>query len=184
MAGRKIGLALLGAVAYAHERGGPCGSAGAFNKSVTVAISVTIPARGSDGSTSGQPARRHADVLHLQPGTCVRQGRPSGRRMQERTEKGPGEANMRISGNSMVGVVILPSGAMQLTINFDPSFSSCSARVVIGAERRQAHRLQGAGRQDLHANRAGAGVRCVLLGQRRETPSRAERSQFTRVSSG
>jgi hypothetical protein len=51
------------------------------------------------------------------------------------TEKGPGESTMRVSGNSMVGVMPLPSGASQLTINFDPSGSSCSARVIMGAER-------------------------------------------------
>ena len=55
-------------------------------------------------------------------------------KMQDRKEKGPGESNMRVSGNSMVGVIVFPSGAMQLTVNFDPSGSSCSARVIMGAE--------------------------------------------------
>ena len=42
---------------------------------------------------------------------------------------------MRISGNSLVGVMVMPSGASQLTVNFDPSGSSCTAQVVMGAER-------------------------------------------------
>ena len=42
---------------------------------------------------------------------------------------------MRISGNSIVGVLPFPSGASQLTVNFDPSFSSCTAQVIMGAEK-------------------------------------------------
>jgi hypothetical protein len=106
-----------------------------LNKTVTVSLSVTIPARGSDGSTQANPrAVTRTIYISSQGRVFARADRRVGRR-SETTERGPGEGNMRISGNSLVGVIAFPSGASQLTVNFDPSFSSCTAQVVVGAER-------------------------------------------------
>ena len=55
MAGRKIGLALLGAVATLIGGAVQAAPQQALNKSVTVALSVTVPARGSDRSTQANP---------------------------------------------------------------------------------------------------------------------------------
>ncbi|MBI5320488.1 hypothetical protein [Bradyrhizobium sp.] len=106
----------------------------ALNKSVTVSFSITVPARGSDGSTQANPrAVTRTYYISSQGRVFARADRRVGK-MQDRLEKGPGETNMRIAGNSMVGVIVFPSGAMQIAINFDPSFSSCSARAIVGAE--------------------------------------------------
>lgn len=106
----------------------------ALNKSVTVSFSVTVPARGADGSTQANPrAVTRTYYISSQGRVFARAERRVGK-MQDRVEKGPGETNMRFSGNSMVGVIVFPSGAMQITVNFDPSFSSCSARAIMGAE--------------------------------------------------
>jgi hypothetical protein len=134
MAGKKFGgLALLAATLI-----GGTGHAAAqqlLNKSVTVSFSVTIPARGSDGSAQANPRSvTRTFYISSQGRVFARADRRVVKNCQT-TEKGPGESTMRVSGNSMVGVMPLPSGASQLTINFDPSGSSCSARVIMGAER-------------------------------------------------
>lgn len=119
--------ALIGGAAHAAPQQ-------ALNKSVTVSFSITVPARGSDGSSQANPrAVTRTYYISSQGRVFARADRRVGKN-QDRLEKGPGETNMRVSGNSMVGVIVFPSGAMQLTVNFDPSFSSCSARAIVGAE--------------------------------------------------
>src|SRR5262245_57253198 len=120
--------ALLAAAAILVGAATPAVAQGLLNKSVTVSFSITIPARGSDGSTQANPrAVTRTYYISSQGRVFARADRRVGK-MQDSKEKGPGETNMRVSGNSMVGVIVFPSGAMQLTINFDPSGSSCSAR--------------------------------------------------------
>jgi hypothetical protein len=136
MAGRKIrGVALLAAAGALMGGAAHAAPQGMLNKAVTVSMSVTIPARGSDGSSQANPrAVTRTFYISSQGRVFARADRRVGGR-SETTERGPGEGNMRISGNSMVGVIPFPSGASQLTVNFDPSFSSCTAQVVMGAER-------------------------------------------------
>lgn len=136
MAGRKVrepaGLAVVGMLIAGTAHAAP---QQLLNKSVTVSFSVTIPARGSDGSTQANPRGiTRTFYISSQGRVFARADRRVGGR-SETTERGPGEGNMRISGNSMVGVMPLPSGASQLTVNFDPSFSSCTAQLIMGAER-------------------------------------------------
>ena len=124
------GLAVAGLVASATAH-----AASLANKTVTVSLSVTIPARGSDGSTQANPrAVVRTIYISSQGRAFVRVNRNVGRR-SETKERGPGEGNMRVSGNSLVGVMLLPSGASQLTVNFDASFSSSTAQVLMGAEK-------------------------------------------------
>ena len=135
MAGWKIRqLATLAAVATVIGGSAHAAPQQALNKSVTVSFSITIPARGSDGSTQANPrAVTRTFYISSQGRVFARADRRVGKK-QDRKEKGPGEASMRLSGNSMVGVMSMPSGASQLTISFDPSFSSCTARLIVGAE--------------------------------------------------
>ncbi len=135
MAGKKIRELAVLAVAATLIGGAPHAAAQQLlNKSVTISFSVTVPARGSDGSTQANArAVTRTYYVSSQGRVFARTDRRVGRR-SETTERAPGETNMRISGNSMVGVMPLPSGASQLTINFDPSGSSCTARVIMGAE--------------------------------------------------
>lgn len=128
---RKLSLATVAALMGGTVHAAP---QQALNKSVTVSMSITIPARAPDGSTQANPrAVTRTYYISSQGRVFARADRRVGK-MQERSEKGPGETSMRLSGNSMVGVMVLPSGAQQLTITFDPSFSSCSARLIVGAE--------------------------------------------------
>jgi hypothetical protein len=136
MAGRKIRvLAVLTVAATLIGGAAHAAPQGMLNKSVTVSLSVTIPARGSDGSTQANPrAVTRTIYISSQGRVFARVDRQVGRRSQT-VERGPGEGTMRISGNSLVGVIVFPSGASQMTVNFDPSFSSCTAQVVMGAEK-------------------------------------------------
>jgi hypothetical protein len=136
MAGKKIGtlaaLAMSGALAGGAAHAAP---EGMLNKSVTVAFTVTIPARGADGSTQANPrAVTRTIYISSQGRVFARADRRVGKNSQT-TEKGPGEVGLRVSGNSITGVLPFPSGASQLTVNFDASFSSCTAQVIMGAER-------------------------------------------------
>ena len=136
MAKRKIReLTLLAAVGTLMGGAAHAAPQGMLNKSVTVSLSITIPARGSDGSTQAN-ARAVTRTIYIssQGRVFARADRRVGGR-SDAVERGPGEGNVRISGNSLVGVIVFPSGASQLTVNFDPSFSSCTAQVVMGAER-------------------------------------------------
>jgi hypothetical protein len=136
MAGRKIrGLALLAVAGTMIAGTAHAAPQQLLNKSVTVSLSVTIPARGSDGSTQANPrAVTRTIYISTQGRVFAKADRRVGKH-SETTERGPGEGNMRISGNSLVGVMVMPSGASQLTVNFDPSGSRCTAQVVMGAER-------------------------------------------------
>jgi hypothetical protein len=136
MAGRKIReTALLVAAGTLIAAAAHAAPQQLLNKSVTVSLSITIPARGSDGSTQANPrAITRTFYISGQGRVFARADRRVGGR-SETTEQGPGEGNARISGNSLVGVMTLPSGASQLTVNFDPSGSSCTAQVIMGAER-------------------------------------------------
>jgi hypothetical protein len=136
MTGRKIrGLAALavaglftGDVAHAAPQG-------MLNKSVTVSFSITIPARAPDGSTQANPrAVTRTIYISSQGNVFSRADRRVGKNSQT-AERGPGEGGMRVSGNSLVGVLPLQSGASQLTVNFDASFSSCTAQLIMGAEK-------------------------------------------------
>jgi hypothetical protein len=120
--------ALMAGVAHAAPQG-------MLNKSVTVSFSVTIPARAPDGSTQANPrAVTRTIYISSQGNLFARAERRVGKNSQT-TERGPGEGGMRISGNSLVGVLPLQSGASQLTVNFDASFSSCTAQLIMGAEK-------------------------------------------------
>lgn len=136
MAGKKIrGLAAMAAAGALMGGAAQAAPQQLLNKSVTVSLTVTIPARGSDGSTQANPrAITRTFYISSQGRVFARIDRRVGK-MQTTTERGPAEASMRFSGNSMVGVMPMPSGASQLTINFDPSGSSCTAQVIMGAER-------------------------------------------------
>ena len=136
MVGRKIReLALLAAVATLVDGAAHAAPEGMLNKSVTVSFSITIPARGSDGSSQANPrAVTRTFYISSQGRVFTRADRRVGKNSQT-VERGPGESNVRITGNSFAGVVVHPSGATQVTVNFDSSFSSCSAQVVMGAEK-------------------------------------------------
>lgn len=105
-----------------------------LNKTVTVSFSVLIPARGSDGSTRANPRAVTRTIYVSSQGRAFMRAEAQIGGYSRTIEKGPGQNNVRISGNSLIGVMRFPSGASQLTVNFDPSFTSCTAQILMGAE--------------------------------------------------
>jgi hypothetical protein len=106
-----------------------------LNKSVTVSYTVTIPARGADGSNV--PGVRNATrTIYISSA-----GRAFGRvnrrdgRQSETKEAAPGErANtLRFEGSKLVGVMPFVSGAAQMTISFQGG-SSCDAAISVGRD--------------------------------------------------
>lgn len=107
-----------------------------MNKTVNVSFTVSIPAKGSDGSTLTTSRQTSRQIyVSTQGRLFVKVVRRAGRNMQSR-EMGPGEggSNFRFAGNKMIGVLPFASGASQLAISFDPSYQSCSADLIVGAD--------------------------------------------------
>lgn len=114
-----------------------------LNKTVLVSFSVAIPSKGSDGSVMNNPRSIQRTIyISSQGRVFVRSARAVGRN-RDSQERGPAENSMRFAGNSLVGVVQFISGASQMTISFDPSFASCAANVLTGADGGKAIKFKG-----------------------------------------
>ena len=125
-------LAVLGAAIGGTAQAAP---QQLLNKSVVVSLSVLTPARSSDGMAVTSTPRAVTLTFYVSSqGRVFSRANQSVSRLADSTNRAPGEASVRISGNSLIGVWPLPSGAAQLTVNFDASFSTCTARVIMGAE--------------------------------------------------
>jgi hypothetical protein len=109
----------------------------AMNKTITVAFTATGTSKAPDGivrsfntqvtrmiyvSSAGRLFMRH----EARRGSMSRGGDfdPSD------TRRGKGSFNFQ--GNKLVGVIPYDAGARQITVTFDPGFSSCTANVIEG----------------------------------------------------
>lgn len=108
---------------------------GALNKTVTVSFSVSIPARGADGSTLTGARHVSKTIYGSNLGRVFAETARTAGRNAQHVQKGPeGTASsFRFEGNRLVGVLKLGNGASQLVINFDNNFQSCSASILTGA---------------------------------------------------
>jgi hypothetical protein len=107
-----------------------------LNKSITVSMSVTIPAKSMDGTLSTRQRSIQRKIYISSQGRLFVKTAMRARRGASDSEAGPddGGNNLHFVGNRLVGTRALISGANQLTISFDPSFQSCTADMVIGTE--------------------------------------------------
>jgi hypothetical protein len=107
------------------------------NKTISVAFSVSIPARGADGSTLTTNRRSSRVIYVSSQGRVFIKATRQIKRFSREQEIGPGgggSGGLKFVGDKMVGVLSFASGASQLSISFDPSFQSCTASVIMGAE--------------------------------------------------
>ena len=107
------------------------------NKSISVAFSVSIPAKGSNGTTRQNTRQSYRQIYISSQGRVFIKTMKKVKGFSKDREIGPGDGEggtLRFVGNRMVGVLSFASGASQLSISFDPSFQSCSASVIMGAE--------------------------------------------------
>lgn len=106
-----------------------------YNKSILVNLTTSIPARGSDGSTPGPRTTSRIVYVSSAGRVFVKTSRVT-RRNQTSDAKGPDDrgGNLAFNGNRLVGTVQAASGAINLSVTFDPSFQSCSTSVIYGRD--------------------------------------------------
>lgn len=108
---------------------------GALNKTVTVSFSVSVPARGADGSTHSATRHVSKTIYVSSLGRVFSDTfRRAGRNVQ-RVQNGPDAtaSAFRFEGSRLIGVLKVGNGASQLVIDFDSNFQSCSAGIIMGA---------------------------------------------------
>ncbi|MEA3092673.1 MAG: hypothetical protein QOJ04_4015 [Caballeronia sp.] len=106
-----------------------------MNKTISVSFSIKIPARGSDGSAPG--TRQVTRLIYVSSqGRLFMRSMRSTRKFGDTKERSPerGTGTLRFVGNRLVGVLPMQSGASQLSVSFDPSYQSCTAEMIMGAE--------------------------------------------------
>jgi hypothetical protein len=115
-----------------------------YDKAISVSFSVAVNARAEDGRSARSRQVDRVIYVSTKGRLFTRVSRQAGQRSETR-ERGPETTAgaFRFQGNTLVGVLNMPSGASQLTITFDPSFSSCSASVVMGREGGKALKFKG-----------------------------------------
>jgi hypothetical protein len=107
-----------------------------LNKSISVSMSVSIPAKSTDGTVSTRQRQISRQIYVSSQGRLFVKIFRRARGGASDSAVGPGEggANLHFAGNKLVGTLAVVSGANQLTISFDPSFQSCTADMIIGTE--------------------------------------------------
>ena|SRR5215813_10772286 len=129
----RTSLCLLAACAAAPACAAP---AALLNKSITVSYATTIPGKKADG-TQVTGTRNSTRTIYISSAGRIF-GRVARRdhNATETKEAGPGESGntLRFVGDKLVGFMQFPSGAVQMTISFDPSGQSCSASLVAGRD--------------------------------------------------
>lgn len=109
-----------------------------FNKTLTVNMTVTLPGKGSDGSTANLPRSIHRVVYISSAGRIFSRATRTVGRNQQQAERGPGDnadgGGLRFAGNKLTGVLKFQSGASLMNIDFDPSFQSCTVNLIVGRD--------------------------------------------------
>jgi hypothetical protein len=115
------------------------------DKAIFTSVNIAVTARAEDGSSTARPRQIDRIIYISTKGRLFsRVSRQAGRHHRTR-ELGPETTSgaFRFQGNTLIGVLNLLSGAAQLTITFDPSFSSCTATVVMGREAGKVMKIKG-----------------------------------------
>lgn len=111
-----------------------------LNKTLTVNMTVTIPGKGSDGSTANMPRNIQRLIYISTAGRVFSRATRTVGRNQQQAERGPeqtaGDAtgSLKFVGNRLVGVLQFKSGATMMNVDFDPSFQSCTVNVIVGRD--------------------------------------------------
>jgi len=108
-----------------------------LNKTITVSYTVSIPARGQDGSVVPGVRNATRTIYISSAGRAFgRVSRQDGGRYSETKEAAPGERGntLRFEGEKLVGVMSFVSGAAQMAITFGQGGQSCDASIVLGRD--------------------------------------------------
>jgi len=111
--------------------------AAAMNKTVTVSFTATGNATSADGQTKAFNTHVTRTIYISSAGRLFMKHEATNRAGSRGGEFDPndarrGKGSFQFQGNRMVGVIPYASGARQITVSFDGSFSSCTASVIEG----------------------------------------------------
>lgn len=120
---------LLAAPAFAG--GAP---AGALDKTITVTFTATGQSKSPEGQVHSFNTQVSRIIYVSSAGRLFMRHRAANRGHSRGGDFGPGEGrgNFSFEGNRLVGVLPYETGARQITVTFDPGFSSCTANVIEG----------------------------------------------------
>jgi hypothetical protein len=108
-----------------------------YNKTILVGMTITIPARGADGSTLTTPRTIDRTIYISSAGRIFARATRTAGRNRAIVERGPSDpmvGSLRFQGGRLTGVLPFASGAALLNVTFDSSYGSCNADVVVGRE--------------------------------------------------
>jgi hypothetical protein len=132
-------IATLAVIGVAGVLPWPAGAAPSevLNKTITVSYTVSIPARGADGSVVPGVRNATRTIYISSAGRAFgRVSRQDGNRYSETKEAAPGERGntLRFEGSKLVGVMPFVSGAAQMAITFGQGGQSCDASITVGRD--------------------------------------------------
>jgi hypothetical protein len=106
----------------------------AMNKTITLSYSATGEAKDSDGRTHGFSTQISVMIYVSRAGRLFFRKRIVNGRYSRGKDIAPGEGRGSASfqGNRLIGVMPFETGARQMTVTFDPDFSSCTLSVIEG----------------------------------------------------
>ena len=105
-----------------------------FNKTITISFTASGLARSPEGVQKGFSTKVTRIIYVSSAGRLFMRFQASNRggTMGGDIAPGEGKGNISFQGNRLVGVAPFATGARQLTVTFDSSFSSCTASVIEG----------------------------------------------------
>ena len=119
-----------------------------FNKTITISFTATGIARLPQGGQTGFSTKVTNIIYVSDAGRLFLRYRASNRRGSMGGDVAPGEGRGSFSfqGNRLVSVLPFATGARQLTVTFNPGFSSCTSSVIEGHSGRMIQRRAPDGR--------------------------------------
>lgn len=117
-----------------------------YNKTVSIAFSVSANAVAEDGTMANRPRSVQRTIYISSKGRVFSRAERQAGRGADTVERGPESTAgaFRFEGNRMVGVnANFVGGAAQMVVTFDSGFSSCTASVVFGREAGKAFKFKG-----------------------------------------
>lgn len=128
-------ICLTAAIVFAlHSSSALAAPAGVLNKTITISFAATGMAKGPDGQSKGFTTKISRIIYVSSAGRLFSRFRATNRGGDRSGEIAPGQGkgSFNFQGERLVGVIPYEVGARQITVTFDPGFSSCSVNIIEG----------------------------------------------------
>jgi hypothetical protein len=119
----------------------PAGAAGvpaqAMDKTITISFAASGNAKSADGRVKGFSTQVSRIIYVSSAGRLFMRHRASAGSHSRGGDFDPndartGKGSFNFQGNKLVGIIPYDAGARQISVTFDPGFSSCTASVIEG----------------------------------------------------